>query len=443
MPNKSSRTVNDLHQKRSFSEFLGILSQGICVFAVSLGALVTGGIMSSAIGLVLLCPVLIIVCIGWSRARPAILATLVSLLAIGLMTIFGFVPPRIESATVYTPWLVLGGAGLVFCLMLARTGEAVRFTAPDMPVHQAQGVAPFLCVALSRYGRVRNISGDATLLPGLSAGKEFEPILHAASCDPVLKADTPDGDVYIFAPDNIAQRISPDTGFEDISGLSHDLKAPLTSILGFAQMMRDEELGPDPSAYKDYPALIHESGETLQARVETLLELMRARSGILDLERAPIDINAAISEVAGTFRPQARGAGVNLVIDVIAHTTALGDRTAYMRIVENLISNAIKYTPKGGRVAVTAETYEGQVITCVTDQGTGISGADLGRLAEPFAQGAHTRGREGIGLGLALVKRLVALQDGAFIIRTANNFGTQMTVKLPAYTGQGTGRAED
>ncbi|MEL7231862.1 MAG: HAMP domain-containing sensor histidine kinase, partial [Pseudomonadota bacterium] len=223
---------------------------------------------------------------------------------------------------------------------------------------------------------------------------------------------------------------------QDIAGLGHDLKSPLTSILGFSQIMKDRELGPDASRYEAYPDFIHQSAQTLEARVSTLLELIKTESGGLSLEMGAVDLSDVTEGVIARLNAQALAADVELMKDIDAGVVALGDVGACERIVENLVSNAIKYSDAGGRVFVTGERDGAWVILSVADDGTGIGAADLAKLAEPFTQAGHTGAREGTGIGLALVKRLVELQKGEFRIRTAAGRGTQMIVKLPAYNAK-------
>ncbi|MEM1037405.1 MAG: HAMP domain-containing sensor histidine kinase [Pseudomonadota bacterium] len=218
----------------------------------------------------------------------------------------------------------------------------------------------------------------------------------------------------------------------DIAGLSHDLKSPLTSILGFSQVMRDRELGPDPAAYETYPEFIHQSALTLEERVKALLTLMESDSGALELNIEDVDVAELISQVVERLGGRAQTERVTLEVSAASPTLIKGDHTACERVLENLISNAIKYSDPDSCVSIVAETDESWVTLIVADEGTGIAGEDLAKLAEPYTQASHSGTREGTGLGLALVKRLVELQQGEFRIRTAYGRGTQMIVKLPA-----------
>ncbi|MEL8056486.1 MAG: HAMP domain-containing sensor histidine kinase [Pseudomonadota bacterium] len=218
----------------------------------------------------------------------------------------------------------------------------------------------------------------------------------------------------------------------DIAGLSHDLKSPLTSILGFSQVMKDRELGPDPAAYETYPDFIHQSATILADRVQALLTLMESDSGQLELDIEDVDLATLALQVVERLEGRARTERVTLDVSAVSPTLTKGDQTACERVLENLISNAIKYSDPDSCVSIVAETDESCVTLIVADEGTGIAGEDLAKLAEPYTQASHTGAREGTGLGLALVKRLVELQQGEFRIRTAQGRGTQMIVKLPA-----------
>ncbi|MEM7491879.1 MAG: HAMP domain-containing sensor histidine kinase [Pseudomonadota bacterium] len=220
---------------------------------------------------------------------------------------------------------------------------------------------------------------------------------------------------------------------QDVAGLSHDLKSPLTSILGFSQLMRDRTLGPDPALYDTYPDHIHKSALMLQERVHTLLALMQAHDGRLDLERGPVNLATVATSVIERLNPSAEHRRVELVSTIAKDDVVFADEKACERILENLISNAIKYSVEGDRVDISTQQQGHWVCLSVLDRGTGISASDLAKLAQPFEQASHTGLREGTGLGLALVKRLVELQEGEFRIRTASSRGTEMIVKLPYY----------
>lgn len=443
MPNNSSRFVNGSSRNRTSLGFFNVLGQGLLVFAAALAAMLAGGLGSLIVGVVILCPVFIAAMIGWERARPAVLSACAVLILFGGMEFAGLMPPPLAIMTAYTPWVFLSGAALtLLAMLLARSRVDVKVD-PEPDLELDQNTAPYLVVSVSPHGRIRDLSGNPALLPGARLGKEIEPILKISRINPLRQIKTQEGDTLIFTDGDDETARSQSEGFEDIAGLGHDLKSPLTGILGFAQIMRDQDLGPDPSKYTDYPGLIHESGSILRARVEALLELIRADSGALDLDLGRVNLAAETDHCLRALRPQAQTANVELEANVTPDTQAYADSAAFGRILENLLTNAIKYTPDGGRVLVTSETFEGWTITSVTDQGTGIGAQDLSRLAEPFMQATHTGGREGTGLGLALVKRLVALQGGEFRIRSAEGFGTQMIVKLPAYAGQDTVRAAE
>ncbi|MEM1086361.1 MAG: HAMP domain-containing sensor histidine kinase [Pseudomonadota bacterium] len=217
----------------------------------------------------------------------------------------------------------------------------------------------------------------------------------------------------------------------DVAGLSHDLKSPLTSILGFSQMMKDRELGPDASNYDAYPDYIFQSARTLEDRVKTLLDLIAAERGGLAVRSERVDLIDVCEAFVAQFLPQARSAGVTLSLSKKQRVYARADRALFERILENLISNALKYSDRGSRVLIRVMAGSDYAILIVSDSGTGIGAADLSALAQPFSQGAHTGEREGTGLGLALVKRLVELHQGEFRIRSAEGRGTEMIVKLP------------
>ena len=225
-----------------------------------------------------------------------------------------------------------------------------------------------------------------------------------------------------------------------VANVSHDLKTPLTSILGFAQALRDGAVtGPEQTA--ETGAIIHEEAERMQALVEDLLYLSEIEAGEVVLTREPVDLGALAARAARRFEPALRERGMELTVDVPvggAHGRAplqiVGDSARLERVLDNLLDNARKYTPDGGRVDVHGRVEPGArpaVHLGVFNSGSHIPPQDLPRVFDRFYRRDRARARAGgSGLGLAIAKELVELHGGS-LTAASDAAGTTFTVVLP------------
>ncbi|MBV9550194.1 MAG: PAS domain-containing sensor histidine kinase [Alphaproteobacteria bacterium] len=217
-----------------------------------------------------------------------------------------------------------------------------------------------------------------------------------------------------------------------LAAMSHELRTPLNAIIGFSEVMKEEMFGPLSPRYRDYAALIAQSGQHLLELINDVLDMAKIEAGKADIHQALFDLEAVAAGAARFVEAAAAKGGVELKAAVApAARRAFADRRAVKQILLNLLSNAVKFTPPGGQVML-AVTVEGRaVVLTVADTGAGIAAEELARLGRPFAQGDNARGREGTGLGLALVKALAGLHGGDVMIRSVLGEGTVVTVRLP------------
>ncbi|MGD9913850.1 MAG: sensor histidine kinase [Rhizobiaceae bacterium] len=220
-----------------------------------------------------------------------------------------------------------------------------------------------------------------------------------------------------------------------IASVSHELRTPLNAILGFSDMLLADMAGNlgDPRQ-RDYIGLIRESGSHLLSLVNSILDVSKIESGAYDIRPEPFRLGEAVEAVRSMLSHQAEAKAVTLTAPVAPGTgDVCADSRAVRQMLINLVANAIKFTPQGGAVTVAARRLGSRVLLTVSDTGIGIAAADLGRLGKPFSQvqNDYTREFEGTGLGLAVVKGLVALHKGTLTIESTEGEGTVVTISLP------------
>jgi two-component system, cell cycle sensor histidine kinase DivJ len=219
-----------------------------------------------------------------------------------------------------------------------------------------------------------------------------------------------------------------------IATMSHELRTPLNAIIGFSDMLTNEQLDLDPRRKHEYAKLINDSGRHLLSVVNGILDVSKIESGNFEITREPFTPAPAVESCADLLALRAQEAGVELTTRIASDLPEVAaDRRAFNQILINLISNAIKFTPHGGRVTVSARCEGAKLAVSVEDTGVGIGESDLPRLGEAFFQGRgpYDRRHDGTGLGLSIVKGLVHLHGGEVDIRSRLGEGTRVTVRLP------------
>jgi two-component system, cell cycle sensor histidine kinase PleC len=219
-----------------------------------------------------------------------------------------------------------------------------------------------------------------------------------------------------------------------LAHLSHDIRTPLNHIIGFAEMIRHQTYGPlgDPR-YMGYVENIKASGDRLLASFATILELAELEGGERVMRLDPIDVDALLGSVRRRFSAQAQRAGLVLASGAPCRARLTGDRFGLERMLGNLVENAIRFTPAGGRVTVAAYAAEDGVVLEVADTGIGMTEEQLGRLSQPFAFGdaAFTREHDGAGLGIAISRAIAELSGGRLAIDSNLALGTTVAISLP------------
>jgi signal transduction histidine kinase len=218
--------------------------------------------------------------------------------------------------------------------------------------------------------------------------------------------------------------------------MSHELRTPLNAIIGFADVIRTQALGPMENArYREYIDDIRDSGAHLLELINKILDLSKIEAGKFDIVPARLSTEPAIASVLRLFRQQATSAGVQITLEVRASAAAiLADERALKQMLINVISNALKYAPRGSAITIVAAGEADAIEISVSDAGVGIAPEDIDKAIEPFSQlgDPMTRRHEGTGLGLSLVKALIELHGGSLAIHSRPGSGTTVRLHFPS-----------
>ena len=221
-----------------------------------------------------------------------------------------------------------------------------------------------------------------------------------------------------------------------LANMSHEIRTPLTSMIGFSGLLEGQLEGHPAKLAR----LIHKSGQRLEETMEAVLELSQLEAGSYAIDRAPVDVGFLARRIVDEFEPQSAAKDLTVQVEAPDSVSAYADETAVRRIISNLLDNAIKFTPEGGRVTIRVrpDTDE-EVVLAVADTGVGIAEDALPRVFEAFKQESEglTREYEGAGLGLSIVQKLVEALGGEVEVETEKDEGTCFFVRMPRATGEG------
>ncbi|MEQ9519414.1 MAG: PAS domain S-box protein [Parvibaculum sp.] len=221
-----------------------------------------------------------------------------------------------------------------------------------------------------------------------------------------------------------------------LANMSHELRTPLNAVIGFSEVMKTEMFGPiGNERYADYIGDIHDSSRHLLSVINDILDISRIESGELDLEEEWVALPEVLewAKIRSVSVAAAAHAHVDLQLDATLPEIYV-DRRAFRQIVLNLLSNALKFTPKEGRISVRAcrDAVAGMAVEIV-DTGIGIPAGQIDKMMLPFTQSDNSLARrfEGTGLGLAITKSLVDAHQGKLVIESTEGVGTKVTIHLP------------
>jgi len=218
---------------------------------------------------------------------------------------------------------------------------------------------------------------------------------------------------------------------EFLANTSHELRTPLTAILGFLRLIIDGAVK-DPEKQQEFLKIAHESAESLLNIINDVLDLAKIEAGRLEVHFAPVPVRAVLEDVETLFKHQMKSKGLVFLIDgADSKLVTWTDRDRTSQVLTNLLSNALKFTERGGTITVSCEKRDRKIVFSVSDTGIGISAEELERIFASFYQvdGSTTRRRGGTGLGLTISRRLAELMGGTLEL-SSEGAGRGATARL-------------
>ena len=220
---------------------------------------------------------------------------------------------------------------------------------------------------------------------------------------------------------------------EFLASISHELRTPLNAVIGFSELLLEGMAGELQPGQVEYIADIRRAGEHLLGMITDILDLAKFGAGRLNFDIRPMDLLGTIQEAEEIARPLALRKGHAFEVRSDGPVPCLGDPQRIRQVALNLISNAVKFTPKGGRITVTVRRAGDAAELVVEDTGIGIDPEHHHLIFEMFRQvdGSSTRGYPGTGVGLALVKRFTEAMGGTVLLRSRLGEGATFTLRFP------------
>jgi signal transduction histidine kinase/DNA-binding response OmpR family regulator len=301
---------------------------------------------------------------------------------------------------------------------------AARFGASFASVVPLGARRPTALVLLSPYRSLFHAS-DHEVLSALGAQTAIVAERRAIVAEQEVLADRLAATVEVL-------RSASQAKSDFLASMSHELRTPLSAILGFSELMRQEDAQGDSVLVPiEWVEHIHRGGEHLLALINDVLDLAKVEAGRLELRPETVDLRFAIAETVNGIRPLAERK--HLVLESAAPALAIWvDRGRFRQILYNLLSNAIKYTPEAGSVRVEAVESDGDLRLSVIDTGVGIAPEDQALVFDEFRQvGDPSEHQAGTGLGLALTRRLVEAHGGRIELESSRDKGSRFTVIIP------------
>ncbi len=310
---------------------------------------------------------------------------------------------------------------------------------------------------LSSYGKnilgvIRNYDVERLLERALKTGRPLtqevrliypEPKVFNLHAAPLKGQGAEQGGIVVLLRDITERKALEEMRSQFVANVSHELRTPLTSIRGYLETLLDGAIE-DPAATRHFLEIMNKETERLTRLVDDLLDLSKIEERRVVHRWQPVQLADPINRVVTMFRPQANEKNLALTAEVPADLPAVhGDPDMLTQVLINLVDNAVKYTPAGGKVTVLAGVTGGDVRVSVTDTGIGIPPESLPRIFERFYRVDKARSRElgGTGMGLAIVKHIIRAHGGKTYVESAVGKGSTFSFTLPVEE-RGRGAAE-
>lgn len=274
-------------------------------------------------------------------------------------------------------------------------------------------------------------------------GEEFDDLWYWVGSDPATRAAFttsartlrgPSGEMTgaVLAYQDITEQIRTlQVKDEFVASVSHELRTPITSVLGYLELLCErDDLPPEVTSQL---AVVERNALRLRTLVSDLLHVAQARAGTLQVQRTEVDLSLLVREAVEAARPQAESAGIDLVLDVPQRLPAFLDGERLRQVVDNLVSNAVKYTERDGSVSVALAQQGHQVELIVSDTGIGIDDAAVEQVFARFFRGDAALQRQipGTGLGLNIAHSIIAAHGGSLRLESKLGEGSTFRVTLP------------
>ncbi len=324
-------------------------------------------------------------------------------------------------------------------IALNKNGE-VLFINPA--VEEIFGISQATSVGKNILGVIRNYDVERLLERALKTGKPTtqevklinpEPRVFRLHATPLKGQGAKQGGVVVLLRDITERKRLDEMRSEFVANVSHELRTPLTSLRGYLETLLDGAVE-DPAATRHFLEIMNKETERLTRLVDELLDLSKIEERRVVHRWQPVQLADHINRVVTMFMPQAQEKNLELAVDVLPGLPAVhGDPDMLTQVLINLVDNAIKYTPAGGRVTIRAGVADGEVRVSVEDTGIGIPPESLPRIFERFYRVDKARSRElgGIGVGLAIVKHIIRAHGGKTAVESAVGKGSTFSFTLP------------
>ncbi|HXP20386.1 MAG TPA: ATP-binding protein [Streptosporangiaceae bacterium] len=314
-----------------------------------------------------------------------------------------------------------------------RAAQAEEIPAGIKKILDSQGATSLL---LTPFGAGQELLGCVTLLrTGIGRGWTQPEIEAVESLAGDIGRGLEHARLYEGEQRLVAELKSLDRAKASfLASASHDLRTPLTSIIGYVELLSDDEVGPVPPDQVRMLAGVERNARRLQTMIEDMLTTSKIELGAFTTRLRPLDLVSLVPTAADVIRPSAAKGGLEFEVSCPEHEVMVdGDPEQLDRLLLNLLSNAVKYTPRGGRVTLTVDSAGSSALLTVADTGIGIPEKDQGSLSTRFfrASNAVEAAIPGSGLGLSIVRTIVANHYGDLSVESVQDRGTKVTVRIP------------